>query len=170
MKLYPNYKTNHLQTHIPSINHQMHFKSNYCYYEQMHTRVFDYFQNLIVLRNLSCKGMMLSFLFLSLTCNQLISYLMTSTSMVPWFHGSREKENNPIFSPFQLDCNCFKRIYIVNTLMCTRIGNLMLYAINPFLFDIGRWSPNSEHIHASDKYILSFISVHSFAEQERVKI
>ena len=29
--------------------------------------------------------------------------------------------------------------------------------------------PNSEHIHASDKYILSFISVRSFAEQERVK-
>ena len=28
--------------------------------------------------------------------------------------------------------------------------------------------PNSEHIHASDKYILSFISVRSFAEQERV--
>ena len=93
MKLYPNYKTNHLQTHIPSINHQMHFKSNYCYYEQMHTRVFDYFQNLIVLRNLSCKGMMLSFLFLSLTCNQLISYLMTSTSMVPWFKRERKQSN-----------------------------------------------------------------------------
>ena len=29
--------------------------------------------------------------------------------------------------------------------------------------------PNSEHIHASDKFILSFISVRSFAEQERVK-
>ena len=42
-------------------------------------------------------------------------------------------------------------------------------SINPFLFDIGCWSPNSEHIHASDKYILSFISVCSFAEQERVK-
>merc|ERR1711862_210060 len=30
--------------------------------------------------------------------------------------------------------------------------------------------PNSEHIHASDKYILSFISVRSFAEQERVNV
>ena len=30
--------------------------------------------------------------------------------------------------------------------------------------------PNSEHIHASDKYILSFISVRSFAEQERVNL
>ena len=44
-----------------------------------------------------------------------------------------------------------------------------LFDFNPFLFDIGRWQPNSEHIHASDKYILSFISVRSFAEQERVK-
>ena len=40
--------------------------------------------------------------------------------------------------------------------------------LNPISIDIGRWQPNSEHIHASDKYILSFISVRSFAEQERV--
>ena len=40
--------------------------------------------------------------------------------------------------------------------------------LNPFLFDIGRWYPNSEHIHASDEYILSFILVRSIAEHNRV--
>ena len=34
--------------------------------------------------------------------------------------------------------------------------------------DIGPLKPNSEHIHASDKYILSFISVRSFTGHNRV--
>ena len=41
--------------------------------------------------------------------------------------------------------------------------------LNPFLTDIGHWKPNSEHIRASDKYILSFISVRSFTGKVRVK-
>ena len=40
---------------------------------------------------------------------------------------------------------------------------------NPFVTDIGPLKPNSEHIHASDKYISSFISVRSFTSHNRVK-
>ena len=45
---------------------------------------------------------------------------------------------------------------------------LYFFYLNPFLFDIGRWYPNSEHIHASDKYILRLILVCSIAGPEGV--
>ena len=47
---------------------------------------------------------------------------------------------------------------------------ILFLFINPFLSNIGRCQPNSEHIHASDKYILSLNLVCSITGQNRIKI